>query len=485
VSEILERGDAGFRAAAVGRVFNARKPDREPAAVLFAESEADVVEGVRLARLRGWQVAVRSGGHSWAAWSVRDDALLIDLGRMRDMTYDAATGIATANPAVQGGVELTPFLAERGRMFTGGHCETVGLGGFLLQGGQGWNSRRFGWACENVLGIDLVTADGRLVHADEHENADLYWAARGSGPGFFGVVTRFHLRTYPAVPMFQDTWVFRRDDLEPLLHWLHGLVPALDVAVEPVLAATRLPGVPLYAGVERPEGAVLLLHTTLTAAGPEEAARLLAPFDAGPLADRAIGHERGPTTVAQENVAMTLQNPEGHRYAADSQWTDADAATLFPMLRDIYDELPTEHSFSIWYGWAPSRPLPDMAFSLEHDVYLATYAIWADPADDERHRAWVHEHHHRLSAVGEGVYLGDSDFGRRPDRFMSEEHFRRLQEIRVQRDPDGLFVTYLSADGAALNERSPALSERDRAADAVGSTSHESDTLTHTTKVTR
>jgi FAD/FMN-containing dehydrogenase len=451
MSRLVERGHSGFHQAAVGPIFNARKPEREPAAVLFAESADDVAAGVRLARERGWQVSVRSGGHSWAGWSVRDDALLIDLGRLRELSFDAATGVVTASPGTRGGAELVPYLASLGRTFTGGHCASVGIGGFLLQGGQGWNSRRWGWGCENVLGVDVVTADGELVHADADENADLYWAARGAGPGFPGVVTRFYLRTYEAVPMYHDTWVWGREELEPLLHWLHELLPNLDVAVEPVVAATRLPGVPRFDGVARPEGAVLLLHTTVTAATEDDAAPLLAPFDAGPLAGRAIGHVRAPTTIVEENIAQTLQNPEGHRYAADSQWTDADAATLFPLLRDLYDELPTEHSFSIWYGWAPSRPLPDMAFSLEKNVYLATYAIWTDAADDERHRGWVHGHHRRLAQVGEGLYIGDSDFARRPDRFLADENFRRLQEIRAARDPHDLFVAYLSADGAELN----------------------------------
>jgi FAD/FMN-containing dehydrogenase len=85
-----------------------------------------------------------------------------------------------------------------------------------------------------------------------------------------------------------------------------------------------------------------------------------------------------------------------------------------------------------------------MAFSLEANVYLATYAIWTDPEEDERHRAWVHGHHARLAEqVGRGAYIGDSDFGRRADRFMAEEHFRRLAEIRAQRDPDGVFASYL------------------------------------------
>jgi FAD/FMN-containing dehydrogenase len=85
-----------------------------------------------------------------------------------------------------------------------------------------------------------------------------------------------------------------------------------------------------------------------------------------------------------------------------------------------------------------------MAFSLEADVYLASYAIWTDAAEDDRHRAWVHGHHARLAErVGRGVYIGDSDFGRRPDRFMADDHRRRLGEIRARRDPDGVFVDYL------------------------------------------
>jgi FAD/FMN-containing dehydrogenase len=442
---IYWRGDPGYEEARVARVFNARRPDRFPAGVLMASSEEDVVAGVRLARERGLTVSVRAGGHSWAVWSLRDDALLIDLGGLREMTFDPATGVATARPSLKGGAEFTPFLTEHGRVFTGGHCPGVGLGGFLLQGGQGWNSRRHGWACQNVVGIDVVTADGSIVHADDKENADLLWAARGSGPGFFGVITRFYLRTFarPAA-MIQDTWMFELSELDALLEWIDGLLPALNRVVEPVIAATRLP---------RPEGPpVLLLHTTAMCDTPEEAERVLAPLAECPIAGRAISHERGPTTIEAENEAQALQNPEDHRYGVDCTWTDAPARELAPHLRALWSELPTEHSFAIWYGWSPAGPLPDMAFSIEGRAYLATYAIWSDPDDDERHRDWVVGHTRSLAAaVGKGVYLGDTDFTRRPDRFVSEANFRRLEEIRRRRDPDGLFCSYLIAEGAELN----------------------------------
>jgi FAD/FMN-containing dehydrogenase len=85
-----------------------------------------------------------------------------------------------------------------------------------------------------------------------------------------------------------------------------------------------------------------------------------------------------------------------------------------------------------------------MAFSLEANVYLAAYAIWSDPEEDERHRAWVHGHFARLAEeVGRGLYIGDSDFSRRPDRFMADANLQRLAELRAARDPDGVFVPYL------------------------------------------
>ena len=448
--KVIWQGHPSYEEARVGRVFNARHPDRYPAGVLLAESEQDVVYGVRLARERGLKVSVRSGGHSWAAWSVRDDALLIDLGGMREMTYDPDTEIAAVSPAVQGGAELTPFLRGHGRAFTGGHCPSVGLGGFLLQGGQGWNSRKYGWACEQVVAIDVVTADGELVHADETENTDLLWAARGAGPGFFGVITRFHLRTFPLpAAMTHDTWTFELDELEPLLTWIDELLPSLDRVVEPVIAATRLP---------RPQGPpVLLLHTTAMCETAEEAECALAPLAACPIAERAIAHERGLTTIEEENEAQAGQNPEGHRYGVDCTWTDARAEQLAPYLRELWSQLPTEHSFSIWYGWAPDpdRARPEMAFSIEGRAYIATYAIWPDEHDDERHRAWVVDHAKRLAKLGKGVYLGDTDFTRRPDRFLSEANFARLEQLRSQRDPDGLFCSYLIAADAELNAPAP------------------------------
>jgi FAD/FMN-containing dehydrogenase len=450
---LLVRGEQGYEQARVGRVFNARRPDRFPAAVLEAADAQDVVAGVRLAAERGWKVSVRSGGHSWAAWSLHDEALLIDLGALRDLAYDDATGVVAAGPATMGALELAPYLTERGRAFPGGHCSSVGIGGYLLQGGQGWNGRLKGWACESVVAVDVVTAAGQLVRADAAQNADLYWAARGAGPGFPGVVTCFYLQTYPQpAAMWQDTWTFHLDDAEQVVHWLHAVLPSLDRRVEPVLAATRLPDVPLYEGVTHPGGTLLLLHTTCMADSDDEVLALLEVLSSGPLVGRELGHVKGPTSILEENAAQLDQNPEGYRYAVDCAWTDAGPDVLAPLLLDVWRGLDTRHSFSIWYGWAPSRTLPDMAFSVEANVYVATYLIYPDAADDEKYRQRVHAQTAAIARDGgAGVYLGDTDFTRRPDRFLSDENFARLEAIRGVRDPARLFASYLVAEPERLN----------------------------------
>ncbi len=104
---LLLRGGEGYEQARVGWIFNARRPDRYPAAILEVADEEDVAAGVRLAAERGWKVSVRSGGHSWAAWSLHDDALLIDLGGLRSMSYDDATGVVSAGPATKGSLSFT------------------------------------------------------------------------------------------------------------------------------------------------------------------------------------------------------------------------------------------------------------------------------------------------------------------------------------------------------------------------------------------
>ena len=413
--------------------------------MLRAATENDVVLGVRLARERGWQVAVRSGGHSWAQWSVRSDALVIDLGALRELAYDDATGIVTASPAVQGGAELAPYLAERGRFFPGGHCPTVGIGGFLLQGGQGWNSRGLGWAAEYVEAVDVVTASGELVRADAEQNSDLYWAARGAGPGFFGVVTRFHLRTLPAPGHLALTvHAYALDDFDEVMTWLHATHASVADTVE-IVALTKTD--PALA----PEPVLLVTGLALVA-DEAEADAALAPFRTSPALDRALMVlDAVPTTAEEQRARQLDDNPEGHRWAVDNAWLSGSVDEVLPAMRRAYTTLPNAKSFTIWFSMAPLRALPDMAFSLQSEIYLASYVLWEDPAEDAAHQAWLAGVMADLQPVTVGQYLGDSDLSRRQVRVLSDDAWARLQEIRAVRDPDGLFVGYLAGQQGAAN----------------------------------
>jgi FAD/FMN-containing dehydrogenase len=130
-----------YEEARVGRVFNHRRPQRFPLAVIKATCEEDIVAGVRLAVERNCRVAIRSGGHSWAAWSVRDNSILIDLGGYKLLDVDPREKMAIASPSMTGKEINMVLVNEHQLMFPGGHCPDVGIGGFLLQGGMGWNCR--------------------------------------------------------------------------------------------------------------------------------------------------------------------------------------------------------------------------------------------------------------------------------------------------------------------------------------------------------
>ncbi|MBO1902693.1 FAD-binding oxidoreductase [Leucobacter weissii] len=450
---LVTPADTDFEEAVLGRVFNGRRPDRRPEAVLLAADERDVVSGVRLAAERGWTIAVRSGGHAWAVWSVRDGGLLIDLGALRGIEYDEATGIVSAGPATKGGDELSPFLEERGRFFNGGHCPSVGIGGFLLQGGQGWNQRGWGWAAESVVAVDVVTADGELVRADETRNSDLFWAARGAGPSFPGIVVRFHLRTRPGFGALAHTvHGYELADFEEALTWLYGAHHRIPDNVEIVAVSTR---------TQVPDGGErrLFLVTGVAFGDDLDHARAsLAEFNSSPILDRAVFvQDAAESTLAAQRAQQELQNPEGWQYLTDNAWIDADPtpdgiAFAVERLRPLFTENPTERGFAIWMSNAPlRRELPDMAFSLQTEAYVASYTVYEDPADYRRNRDWLDAVMAHAQPVTAGQYLGDSDMTNRQLRFMAPENWERLRRVIADRDPEGRFARYLARDPENLN----------------------------------
>ena len=163
-SGIFWRDDTGYERARLGAVSNGRKPNRFPDVIVRAQGNGDVIAAVQLAKERNLKIGIRSGGHSWAASFLRDGGMLLDLAQMNSFSVDVSTRTATIQPALKGS-DLNRALLKDRLFFPSGHCMPVSLGGFLLQGGFGWNSRLWGPACCSILGMDIVTADGELVHA--------------------------------------------------------------------------------------------------------------------------------------------------------------------------------------------------------------------------------------------------------------------------------------------------------------------------------
>ncbi len=435
---ILRRGDAGYEGARVDCVWNARIPARFPALIVQAVSEQDVVRALALARDRDMKVGVRSGGHSWTGSHLRDGGLLLDVSRLTEVSLDPDSRSATVQPGV-GGSELIEELREHELFFPVGHCLGVALGGYLLQGGFGWLSRVFGPACMNVTAIDVVTADGELLHADEHSNADLYWAARGSGPGFFGVVTRFHLRLHPwPKTAMNSIYLYPFELLEEIFGWAYEIGPSVARSLEMMLFLQRPGGDQRVIGVVGP----------VLAGSEDEAREALAILDTCPVREKATAASPAmPASLADLVATSRMLFPEGNRFAVDNMWTSAPVEELVPGLRRIAQTLPPEPSHAMWMNWGPSPERPGMAYSLEDDVYIALYASWTNAADDERHASWPANRMREMEHLATGIQLADENLGARPARFVSEENLRRLDVLRAKYDPDGRFHSWMGRPG--------------------------------------
>jgi FAD/FMN-containing dehydrogenase len=428
------RGDPGYEEARRAAVWNDRAPERYPNLIVEAADEADVVAAVRAAIEIGGGIGIRSGGHSWAGSHLRDGGVLLDVSAMSSFVIDAEAMTATAGPGCRGD-ELLAALSERELFFPAGHCRGVALGGYLLQGGFGWNGRVHGPACMSVEAIEVVTAAGDLVRADAEHHPDLYWAARGAGPGFFGVVTRFHLRLYPRPGhVANGVQLYGLDAMDEVFAWAQEIGPQVPRTVELMVILHR-----------DPEGEPELAVTAPALVGSaEEAAEALAFLQTCPVRDRAkLDVPNVEVGIPDLYAAVHESYPDQHRYAVDNMWTHAPVGDLLPGLRRIAETLPEAPSHMLWMNWDPSPERPDMAFSVEDETYLALYGVWRDPADDAANVAWPAARMREMEDLASGIQLADENLGQRPARFVSEENLARLDAVRAEYDPQGLFHSWM------------------------------------------
>ena len=217
---MFRKGQADYEAYRRSLIWNLYKPARYPEVIVRAESAQDVAAAVKLAKRQGLRITAKGTGHTRSASFMRNGGMLIDTAGIIDIQVDPARKVATATPGVRAGM-LTAALSKHGLFFPTTHDASVGIGGFVMSGGFGWCANRYGFAASNLLGIDVVTAEGVLIHSNDEQNRDYVWCARGAGPGMYGVVTKYYLRVHDMPKaVHQSTYALPNESWREAMQWL-------------------------------------------------------------------------------------------------------------------------------------------------------------------------------------------------------------------------------------------------------------------------
>ncbi len=437
--------DARYEDLRRSLIWNQLTPARYPQLVVQVASEQDVVEAIRFARTHDLKIAVRGGGHSWVGFPLRNGSLLLDLGRLKRARINPGTRRATIQPAINGR-DLNRQLAAHGLAFPVGHCPSVPMSGFLLNGGLGWNSNAWGPACFSVEAARVVTADGSVLVVDQDQNADLLWAIRGGGPGFFAVVTEYELKLYPAPrAITTSSYYYPLPQIEALGAWAESVATQLPKEVELTIFVAAAPPA-IAERCASNNGFVAILSATAFLDTSSEAVETLALLEGGPLADACLQKEVNQATpIAALHEMGAMLWPERHRYRADTLWSDSPAAPLLARVRDHFLLAPSPKSLAVCVlatGPESAAALPDAAFSMAARTAFLGYAIWEQPDHDAANKAWHRAMFTGLDPFAVGHYVGESDIVAQParaERSFAPANWKRLELLRHKYDPNGVF----------------------------------------------
>ena len=249
--------------------------DRRPALIARCAGVADVIAAVRFARKQGLLVAVRSGRHSYPGLSVCDAGVVIDLGQMKNMRVDPEAGTARAQAGVLLG-EMDSETQAFGLAVPAGIVTHTGLAGLTLGGGIGWLQRKYGLTIDQLLSVEVVTAEGELVRASEDENADLFWGLRGGG-GNFGIVTEFEFRLNPVGPMvLAGPVMWPMEDATKVLRFYRDWIKDVPDELTTIVTCRRVLPVPTVP--EELHGRHVVIVGCCYAGPVEEGERVLKPL---------------------------------------------------------------------------------------------------------------------------------------------------------------------------------------------------------------
>lgn len=436
---VIAPGEPGYEESRT--VWNAMI-ERTPAIVARCLGTADVIACVRFAREHDLLLCIKGGGHNIAGLASADGALMLDMSLMRGVWVDRGDRIARAQAGCLLG-DVDRETQVHGLAAVLGFVSLTGTAGLTLGGGFGYLSRRWGWTADNVAGMDVVTADGRLVRASGDENPDLFWGLRGGG-GNFGVVTGIDYELYPVGPQIVGgvvAWpASEAAEVLELYRNLAGTAPpelTLVAIMRPAPPAPWLP--PDMHG--QPIVALLACHT----GDPEKGERAVAPIKSfgNPIGDVLV---RRPYVQVQSLLDAT--QPKGRRYYWKSEYLPRVDPALCKTFIEHAARTPSAHSALILFQ------IEGALNGLEEDhspagnrtarFVLNVAGSWESPDDDDANITWAREAWNdmrRFSTGGTYINFLTEDEGEERTEAALGSALRRLAEVKRAWDPENMFRT--------------------------------------------
>jgi FAD/FMN-containing dehydrogenase len=426
---LLEPSDPGYDEAR--RIHNAMI-DRRPALIAQCRNTADIVDAVHFARKEGLEICVRGGGHNVAGRAVIDGALMIDLSPMRGIHVDRDAMTLRA----QGGclwAELNREAALHGLATTGGAISHTGVSGLTLGGGLGWLMAKHGLAADNVIAVELVTAEGRVLDVTADSDPDLFWALRGGG-GNYGIAASIKFRLHPMPTVTGGLIAHPIERAGEMLRFYRDLAPTVS---EDLTVFAGLFHAPDGSGMKL--AGLVVFHTGT----PEEAEQELAQFmEWGP----PIMAEVGPVPYPIFNTILDDAYPHGLRNYWLSAFTNGIPDGLIDTMVERFEQVTSPMSGIVLeqFHGAVTRVGPtETAVPHRDEGYsLLISSVWDDAAADEANIAWTKGTFAALTEFFTGGrwlnYLTD-DQGEDAIRGAYGANYERLVELKRRYDPENVF----------------------------------------------
>ncbi len=418
-------------------VYNAMI-DRRPAVIVRAQDAADVAAAVDYARENELPLAVRGGGHSVPGFGTLDDGVVADLWGMRSVSVDPARRVARAAGGATWG-DFNQATHEHSLATTGGIISTTGVAGLTLGGGIGYLTRGHGLACDNLVGAEVVTADGRTVHTSADENPDLLWALKG-GSGNFGVATALDFGLHPLSEVYGGPMFFELEHARALLEWYRDYIvdaPEQFGGFPAFQIAPPLPFIP-----EDRHGEPFVIFVTCWAGPLDEGEAIVGRIrEVAPV----VAEHVGPMPYPALNSAFDGLVPAGLQHYWKSNFVRELTDEAIDAHLEHGPRVPavnsTVHIYPI--NGAAQRVGPGEAAFGHRDATFAPViaGMWPDPAQNEANIAWVKDYYAATaphSEEGGYVNFAASDD---QDRVRANYgvNYDRLVEVKRRYDPDNLF----------------------------------------------